>query len=432
MDDATLVQARWIGLHRKPMSPGAASLVNHVIDTITPYLQGPGTRPIGHKALPKLREDIGAILAGVMLANGGPVGAPRGKSSELWKMAPMGDYRFWTLADAMIAAGLLGHRKGTKGNFRFGVLDGQPAKLWPLPALLEAAAARQVTTATRATDWTPDPNVVAKPVKTPKGVLVEPWRGMAVAMTPEMEREREGMAAALAALNDLNATVTIRGAGSHVSLRRKFLSTLAFGGRFYGPAYLNISEDARRRITFDGEPCVEVDVKASLLTLIHGLTGQVGPGFELPRLDLYEVPDIPRDVAKAWTIRTLGRGLAKWKREQWSKKDDPGLFGPHPVASVRAAMLDLYPFLSDFPAMVPPEVIRAVPSALRCIASGQYLIAREAAVVASAISYCVAQACPVLPVHDALLVPASREHVARKALEGAYIASVGVRPVLET
>ena len=430
MDNARLIKAHYIDHGWTPTTPASHALTASILATVLPHLQAARTRPIGPKALPSLTKDLGGVLAGIMRPGGAPVRAARGKASPMWSTTESIGYdRFWSIVDALKTAGLAGERKGIKGASH-GIVGAYASALWPLQALIDRAEDFCVAPSTRKTDWGPDPDVVAAPARRPLGVIVSPWQGVNMGMSGDMEREMERMREELATLNGLNASVAIRGAGASVTLHRKFRHSLAFGGRFWTPTYQNLSDAERLRITIDGEPVASVDVKASQLTVLHGLTGCVGPGHSLPRRDLYALDGLPRDAVKAWTTRTLGRGTVKWGRLRWDADDSPEVWAT-PIKAVRDAMLGLYPFLQDIEALVPPSMMASVPPERRAKAAGQYVTAREAEALAGALSYCVSRGVPVLPVHDALLVPASKVQIATEGLEGAYVALLGVAPVLE-
>jgi hypothetical protein len=80
--------------------------------------------------------------------------------------------------------------------------------------------------------------------------------------------------------------------------KRVLTASRLLGGRWYAVGnegnYQLLSETERLRITIDGEPIVEADVRASHLSIMHGLLGQ-----PLPEGDPYGFPDVPRSVAKA-------------------------------------------------------------------------------------------------------------------------------------
>lgn len=418
------IEAR-ITLGRQPHTDGAKAFVGAVLDHIRATLAKGEKRAIGPKSLPKWRQDLGNVLAGVMRPSEGAARVAKGKASPMWakETGSLQIDRCWRIADALVAAGLLGFAPGLRGKDTGSGNSGTPALLWTLPALWDLAAAHGVTPATRKDDWRL-PDAPATPAK-PRGVLVRPWPGVPLGLTAGMEDERERLARQLQAINDYNASVVIRGAGETVTLFRSFRHSLHFGGRFYGPAYMNVSEGERAAITFDGEPCVEIDVGSAQLSLACGLAGAVGPLGELPRDDLYVLPDIPRAAAKAWSVRTFGRGTAQWPKHAWIPKDGPEIKAVS-VRDVKAAMLGAYPFLGDLPALVPPGVLDGVPEGKRCLAAGQWITRREADTIGDAMGRCVAQGVPVLPVHDALIVPRGAAEIARAALAGAYMDGPGV------
>ncbi len=90
-------------------------------------------------------------------------------------------------------------------------------------------------------------------------------------------------------------------------LKRVFTASWPLGGRWYAVGnegvYQRMSEAERLRITINGEPVVEADVRASHLSIMHGLLG-----LPLPEGDPYEFTDVARSVAKAWITATLGKG----------------------------------------------------------------------------------------------------------------------------
>ena len=411
----------WIALGRQPHTAGATALVADVVDRITPLMGG--KRPLGPKARPGLLDDTGTVLAGMMRPGIGAARAPRGKASRMWSGKGgglIGFDRFWRIADALVAGGLAGFVPGTRGEDH----DGKAAVLWPTEALWAVAACHGVTPDTRKADWLLS-DTAAAPSKS-LGIRCAPWEDLPPTMLPGMEVERDRLATELNALNALNASVVIRGAGPSVTLFRSFLHSLRFHGRWYGPAYMNVSEQERARISFDGEVSVEVDVRAAQLSLLCALAGHVGPDGELPQPDLYALDGIPRPAAKAWTVRTLGRGTIKWRRRAWDFGDAPEIKAVG-VADVEAAMVARYPFLKSIVDVVPPGVLADIPAPRRCKAAGQWLVRREADVIGAAMGYCVTRGVPVLPVHDALIVPASQSHIARQALHGAYFALAGVK-----
>lgn len=63
-------------------------------------------------------------------------------------------------------------------------------------------------------------------------------------------------------------------------------------------------------ITINGEPVAEADLRASHLSIMHGLLGRALPDLK----DFYHFPGVPRTVIKAWITATLGKGspVVRW------------------------------------------------------------------------------------------------------------------------
>ena len=235
-----------------------------------------------------------------------------------------------------------------------------------------------------------------------------------------MRSELEALCNDVGGINTVNAAADIRGAGHSVTLVRRFRHSLAFGGRFYAPV-CSMSPEDRQRITINGEPVAELDVKASQLTVLLGITGH-----RHAPVDAYAVPDIPRDVVKAWIIQTLGTGTPA---KVWSPKVAGAGTGFQPSA-VWQVLQRRYAFLADLPGLVPPALMDGIPSEARRKAAGQWVVQREAAILARAMGSLSRAGVIVLPVHDSLIVPVSAAMTARQALADAFVACVGIVPRL--
>lgn len=424
-DAATLRHAILVNLGRHPATPAARRLADDVATRIGPHLAR--ERAVGAKGVTTLAQHVGLVLAGVMRPGwqGVPVRAQRSSSGSMWQGAAIGRDRFWSITEAMVAAELLGVLDGVKtpeasDGAGYG---GKATALWPTAVLLDLARAHGATADTRRADWTADATMLAKPgrVAVPALVTCLPILSVPLGLTDAMGADLAAMRASLQRINAHNAAADVRGAGHTVALVRRFRHSLGFHGRFYGPAYLTQSPAERQRITINGEAVAEVDVKASQLTVLLGMTGQR----EVDG-DPYAVPGLARSVVKRWVIQTLGSGRPA---ARWSDTAPPDARKVQ-IAAVWEALRPHYPFLADLPALVPADLLATVPADRRHWAAGQYLVQREAAMIAGAMGYCVGRGVPVLPVHDALIVPVSRVDAAKAALHGAYWTLGGVRPRL--
>ncbi len=438
-DDAGLRGADLMDIGRAPVTPEAKAFVAAVWEVAQSHKER--KRKVGAGTVATDLATLGALLAGIMRAGivGRPVRVPRAKMSGMWDAPVIGYKRVWDMLDAMTAAGLLGVAPGVKsqrsvfpGEF---VQEGLATCLWPSDTLDAMAASSGLVRATRKTDWMADASRVAKPATIAQLVVCRSLRDgqTDVPIIADMDgAEAEAMRADLRAINDLLASTVIRGAGAVIGVRRTFRHSLDLHGRHYtGHGTLQqAAQEERLRITFDGEPCAEVDVKASQITVALGMTGHsLGADGTLPRRDLYAVPGIPRAIVKAWMVRTMGNGRATWTR--WGD-DPPSGWEAFKPKDVWRAVRPLYPFLEDLSALVPRALLDTLPAPSHHWAGGQFVVAREARIVGAAMSYCVQHGVPVLPVHDSFVVPESKVGVAVDGLMGAFVAIGGVLPQLRT
>jgi hypothetical protein len=144
------------------------------------------------------------------------------------------------------------------------------------------------------------------------------------------------------AIIDLNAFIdkfTIVG-GKHHGYIREFNCrdhpsfAWDLGGRLYSvgdESYQGLSADERKLMTIDGRPVIELDIRASALTIFHGQAGQALDFEANP--DPYTLPelrDTPRDVVKNFitasaACRTPGRSgsLSAARRARPCGSTDP-------------------------------------------------------------------------------------------------------------
>ena len=409
--------ASYLSLGRAPGTEAAHHVVAHVLDAITPFLAG--KRTLGPGKVATIRQDLGVILGGIIGPglNGSPVRAQRGLNGSMWSGAIPGARAFWRIADAMIAAGLLGYREGTQGPAMTN--RGLASVLWAAAPLLSLAADHGITAATVRRHWRPDRTAAATPPKLAGGSVVTCRALPGVSGDRRDDAALDAIGDPVRALNAAIAAVDVRGCPG-IALQRRFLHASTFGGRHYAVGagtYQTMSAVERLRITLNGEAVCEVDVHASQLTILLALAGRRA----LPGGDLYGRAHPNRAAAKACVVQWLGAGrpLTRWGANTATETRAAKL------RDVRAAVLATYPELGDLAAAMPAGVLDILPVERRPWGIGQHLAAREAGIIAAALATCLAAGVPALPVHDSLIVPRSCEHVARQALKNAYGAALG-------
>lgn len=83
------------------------------------------------------------------------------------------------------------------------------------------------------------------------------------------------------------------------------------GGRLCVPGlgYQSLSKENRRHILINNQETVEIDIKASHLSILHGILNM-----PLEKGDPYDLGDIPRDIVKQWMTISLSQAtpLKQW------------------------------------------------------------------------------------------------------------------------
>jgi hypothetical protein len=117
------------------------------------------------------------------------------------------------------------------------------------------------------------------------------------------------------------------------------------GGRLYSQdgkhSYQQLAGADRRKMTINGKPLCEVDVRASTLTIFQASVGQPLDFSNNPDLDPYALPGLDRDVVKAFITATFGNGQCpvRWSpeaAEEYEKKK--GRASDYIIPSLRCGM----------------------------------------------------------------------------------------------
>ena len=88
------------------------------------------------------------------------------------------------------------------------------------------------------------------------------------------------------------------------------------GGRLYSVGehtYQQMPEAERIKMTINGEPVAEIDIRASHLTIYHAMVGQPLEGSSDP----YALAGVDRSIGKLWTLASFGntRPATRWPRK---------------------------------------------------------------------------------------------------------------------
>jgi hypothetical protein len=239
------------------------------------------------------------------------------------------------------------------------------------------------------------------------------------ALTDRIEREVKD-------LNEFLACHEIKG-GIHRGYRRIFNQgdrnpyRWNKGGRLYSigdDSYQTLKKGQRLEMMLDGEPVAEIDIRASYLTLLHGLKGLP---FNAVERDPYDVDGLPRDVVKAWVTMTIGH--TSWHRrwpsrvaEEFRDGEDPINLSEYPVMRIAPLILEALPVLKDWPTQT--------------LTGFDLMYLESEAVIGTMLELMREHDLPSLSVHDSLIVPVRRIDEARTVLQRRYREVAGITPYL--
>lgn len=193
--------------------------------------------------------------------------------------------------------------------------------------------------------------------------------------------------------------------------------------------YQNLGKPLRLQMTINGEPVVEIDVRASQLTILHALKGV--PFDTSPDADPYNIPalyrdgmprDVSRTIAKRFVTMTLGhtRFHTRWPADKVTEfRDKHGieLGKVFPLKEVQAAVIARLPVMANWP---DPSVT--------CF---DLMFFESQAIIGSMLALKREHGIPSLGVHDSLIVPASAEALAAITLRTSYFAACDADPYLD-
>lgn len=191
------------------------------------------------------------------------------------------------------------------------------------------------------------------------------------------------------------------------------------GGRLYAVAgsYQTMRKADRAKLTIDGEPTAEIDVRASFISILSAMRGMQLD----PTTDPYEIEGLPRPLVKAVVTMTLGhdRFHARWPSEVKRRLEDTlgvALGKTYPLAKVLPLVVDKLPALRDWGS-----------SNISCF---DLQFAESEGLLSAVERLAYDHGVVGLPLHDSLIVPVSRVQLAKGVLVDAFEEVTGIRPQL--
>jgi hypothetical protein len=417
-----LSEARWLDLGGIPVSSRATNFVNDLTSMVAAgETRGNRRRAQGHA---KLTRAVGAITAGLLKhwRRSEPTISFRTLEPAEFTGALVAHRQFKAAMDGLVALRLVGKAASVRFGTDWGdgtTFQGLAARFRPTDDLLDLAAAHGLLPGTLPGDFRSEFSTVAPKVRQLVELrpLKEPRRGKS-GSKPRAELAVPPSDAGR--LNDLRAEVAAANAFAERFIvepclpprwKRVFTASLALHGRWYSVgsdgAYQRMSEDERLAIRIGGEPVVEIDIRASHLTIMNALCG-------LPAIlgDPYEIAGVDRPVIKAWITGTLGKGSPVVR---WASTVAPSVAATD-ARAVGVAVLTRYPFLKKPSARADHLAPIGLPRRLLT----HYLMGLESAALTDAMTSLRSQGVLALPTHDGLIVPASAEVIASEAMLVAF------------
>lgn len=404
-----LLNARYMALNYEAISETAKSLCRWLAQETT---EADPERKRGRRGqkLEQFESAVTAVLAGLLrYSNEQPSMTYRTVSPNSFTESLVSYRNFTSIIRGLRALGLI--EPPIRGFYdRSQIPMGRATRFKPTPYLLTICSEWGVAPGDHKEHFAetapPDP-IVLRASKKQSGRSASSRKDMKFEPTEKSLR----FAAEVEEINEFVSQFEIEGA-NHAGFRRIFNQgdSEGFdwnkGGRLYGvgeESYQLLHEDERAQIRLNGEPVVEVDIRASHLTIVYELMGQ--------RLDVtddpYEIDEFPRDVIKQWITMTLGYGRP---HRAWPKnvKEDFAQIGitelqkEFPIAVVRSAVFKRHPIIQDW-LDSPYDCFDLMFIESENIIKAMLALKRDHGVVS-------------LPVHDSLIVSRQNESLARAKL----------------
>ena len=195
------------------------------------------------------------------------------------------------------------------------------------------------------------------------------------------------------------------------------------GGRLYSQgddSYQRLKQAQRLRMTINGDPVCEIDIRASYLTIYHA---HHGAPLDTER-DPYELPGLPleaRGMIKSWFVATFGNNgpLERWPSEiaaQYREREGGRLGKRYPVKVIRSKAIERYPLLERWGS--------------DDIGWADLMFIESQAMIGAMIEL-TDMGVPSLSVHDSLIVSFKDSETAQEVLRQHYLKKVGALPALK-
>lgn len=429
-DAAALRSAELLPLELVPHGDEARALVSVVAATLAPY--DAASRKTKRRAVGEAKRvaAVGAIVGGLLRkwSSETPRLAFRSLTAESFTEALIGVRQFRPAMVAAMEAGLVGRHRGISYEATFGPGDPKhskrrSARYWPTDALLSLAEQhgvfpQDVRSAFRIVAPTKPPAVPnllkLRSLDTNAPIAPSPDDPVAAALRADVEAHN-----AMAAAWEVSGCCPPRWC-------RIFHGDWRLTGRWHAvgsaAVYQNLPKVDRAAITMNGEAVVELDIRAAQFSLLCALARRPLPLEDDP----YDVPGIPRERVKRWIVATLGKGSPVVRAPRGTASE----WRTYRAPDVAEAVVAKHPILKRPWRFVPKELVEAHGDPRRVLP--YWLTGIEATAMTEAMrTLREREGVLSLPVHDSLIVPASRAEVAVAVIVESFERVAGFRPWVE-
>jgi hypothetical protein len=431
-------------LRATPATPQAAALMRELAKRYPRPKSAKGKEYARGKTLVRYANAGGAFIADLLTAvarnrSEGWLMCSRNKSGYTGQHVPWA--MFNGVTTAWLEAGLIEQKLGYPRMLALGnpgPTSGKLTRYRATPRLLEIAAEHGITPANVLEHFRVEFEMPSELIRLTKPSKSTP-------NTPKVARLRSD----LAELNAFFAKQTLTPSTiKHLGWIRMFHGYAEGyrwdnGGRLYsqpqGPAcYQNLperSKDAgqltRAKMRINGESVVEIDISSSYLTIFYALCDQQLDTAQDAYADILGPTALDREVAKFWINASFGnsRPLSRWSsglveeiEARLDKKELSGFDPKHyPMKTIKEKVLERHPLLVRWGGEIRGRVRDY----------GDLMYLESEAIIGAMLTLVRDHQVPSLPVHDSLIVPASKFNVAKGILIRHFLKQTGVVPKLD-
>ena len=205
-------------------------------------------------------------------------------------------------------------------------------------------------------------------------------------------------------------------------LRRHFQNSIKQYGRYHSPFQSMDSGKRLRTIRIDGQLCCEIDIVASIPSILHGIYKEKNQLNEDKCFDYYQavadlLSPLDRDAVKTIFASSLGNGgLTKDRHPKAFKDKYPELAAELKWKDVKAAVVQGMPQIE----LLKPRHM-----------DWGYLNYRESEVLRITMERLLELRIGVLPIHDSIIVPTKHMTPAKHVYSQTFFDEMGVWPIVK-